>query len=401
MIDYATDWAVSPSFPQRVPGPFPQRLPARGSSGSCFGRCVGLGAERLRRRHDVIMTSYHFKSMPLRHHNDVESGQPELSLSARPRIAGRLSPPGRSADRQGVEAGGILGGMHIIPARRTEPARYRGRVRPVRHHRRPGLQDADAGAIRDGGAQGTQGPGDRCRPDRPGPRRPARARGGEPEGREGRRRRRGRSSGSPSGCTWSPAGSTTRPCSPSWRSSWAGPSSRCTTWPYRRRCSASSRPACTRPGWPTVAAGRREAVRHRPGVGARAGRRAQEVLPGGAHLPGRPLPRQGVGRGHPRVPVREHADGAGLEQLLHPHDPDHHGGELRRRGPRLVLRPGRRDPRRRAEPPAPGARAAHHGAAGLQRPRLAAGREVQGAARDPGGQGPRHWSAASTPAIRR
>ena len=117
---------------------------------------------------------------------------------------------------------------------------------------------------------------------------------------------------------------------------------------------------------------------------------AEEVLPGGADLPRRPLPRQGVGGGHPRLPVREHAAGADLEQLVHPDHPDHHGGELRRGGPRLVLRPGRRDPRRGAEPPAPGARAADHGAAGVERSRRAARREVQGAAGDPAGEGPRH-----------
>ena len=44
-------------------------------------------------------------------------------------------------------------------------------------------------------------------------------------------------------------------------------------------------------------------------------------------------------------------------------DPDHDGGGLRRRGSRRVLRPGRRDARRRPEPPAAGARARRDGAA--------------------------------------
>ena len=58
---------------------------------------------------------------------------------------------------------------------------------------------------------------------------------------------------------------------------------------------------------------RREAVRPRPGVGPRAERHAALGVPRGAHLPHRPLPRQGERRGPARVPLLQHAARADLE----------------------------------------------------------------------------------------
>ena len=54
------------------------------------------------------------------------------------------------------------------------------------------------------------------------------------------------------------------------------------------------------------------------------------------------------------LPLRQLVARADLEPQLRRQRADHDGGELRRRGPRQLLRRGRRHPRRRAEPPAAG-----------------------------------------------
>jgi hypothetical protein len=82
--------------------------------------------------------------------------------------------------------------------------------------------------------------------------------------------------------------------------------------------------------------GDREAVRPRPGdVGGPERRGAPRVrrAPG---VPDRPLPGQGDGPEHPRVPVRERDLRAGLEPQLHRPHPDHGGRVDRRRGPRAA-----------------------------------------------------------------
>ena len=89
-------------------------------------------------------------------------------------------------------------------------------------------------------------------------------------------------------------------------------------------------------------------------------------LPRGERLPHRPLPRQGASREPARLPVRQLAARAHVEPQLHLQRADHHGRGLRRRWPWPLLRLGRRHPRRRAEPPAPGRRAAGDGATGRQ-----------------------------------
>ncbi len=108
---------------------------------------------------------------------------------------------------------------------------------------------------------------------------------------------------------------------------------------------------------------RREAVRARPRIRSRAGRGAARLARRVADLPDRPLPREDVRRGHPLPPLLEHRPRAGLEPVLHLDREDHDGRELRHRRPRALLRPGRRDARRRPEPPPPGAEHGRDGGA--------------------------------------
>ena len=172
----------------------------------------------------------------------------------------------------------------------------------------------------------------------------------------------------------------------------------CSTWrsrrhvPDGRRVAGVGRPQRARPDR------RREAVRPRPGVGARAERHAARGVPRGAHLPHRPLPRQGERRGPARVPLLEHAARAGVEPQLRPQRADHDGRDDRRRGSRQLLRRRRRDPRRPAEPPAAGRRAVGDGAAGRTRAVVPAGREGQGVRGDASRSIRSAWCAGSTSA---
>ena len=101
---------------------------------------------------------------------------------------------------------------------------------------------------------------------------------------------------------------------------------------------------------------RREAVRPRSRVGTRPRRRAARVDRRVAAAAHRPLPREDGSRGDPLPAVRQHHARADLEPELRLEHPDHDGRELRRRGPRALLRPGRRAARRRREPPDAGPR---------------------------------------------
>ena len=127
----------------------------------------------------------------------------------------------------------------------------------------------------------------------------------------------------------------------------------------------------------------REAVRPRPRVGARARRRAPPVPRRVAALPDRPLPREDGARGAPLPPVREHDARAGLEPQLRRVRPDHDGRELRRRGPRPLLRPGRRAARRRRQPPDAGGRGGGDGAAGRGDPKTIKDAQLASSARSP------------------
>ena len=131
---------------------------------------------------------------------------------------------------------------------------------------------------------------------------------------------------------------------------------------------------------------RREAVRPRPGVGPGARRRAAPVHRRVAAPPHRPLPREDGPRGDPLPPVRQHDARAGLEPELRRVRPDHDGRGLRRRGPRPLLRPGRRAARRRRQPPHAGGRRDGDGAARRRRHEDAPGREGLALPRDQAGR---------------
>ena len=85
----------------------------------------------------------------------------------------------------------------------------------------------------------------------------------------------------------------------------------------------------------------REAVRHRPRVGAQAPAGRLERLPRAPGLPHRPLPRQGDGPERAGVPVREPDVRAGLEPQLHRPRADHRGRGHRDRLARGLLRHAR------------------------------------------------------------
>ena len=69
-------------------------------------------------------------------------------------------------------------------------------------------------------------------------------------------------------------------------------------------------------------------------------------LPRVGGLPHRSLPRQGAGAEPALLPLQQLAPRADLEPQLRRQRADHHGRELRRRGPRQLLRRDRRHPRR-------------------------------------------------------
>ena len=132
------------------------------------------------------------------------------------------------------------------------------------------------------------------------------------------------------------------------------------------------------PNGDAVVAGRdREALRPRPRLGAGA------QLPRGgrprraADLPHRPLPRQGDGPEHPRLPLRQLDLRAALEPQVRRPGPDHDGGGDRDRAAREVLRRDRRRARRRPEPPAAAPRPRGHGAPGHLRGRRHPRREAE------------------------
>ncbi len=130
----------------------------------------------------------------------------------------------------------------------------------------------------------------------------------------------------------------------------------------------------------------REAVRPRPRVGPRACRRAPPVHRRVAALPDRPLPREDGLRRDPPAALRELAARAGLEPEPHRGRPDHDGRGLRRRGPRPLLRPGRRAARRRRQPSDAGRRRGRDGAAVARRSRDLQQREGLAVPRDQRGR---------------
>ena len=89
---------------------------------------------------------------------------------------------------------------------------------------------------------------------------------------------------------------------------------------------------------------------HDQASATRARRRAARVPGRVADLPDRPLPREDGPRGAALPPLRQHDARAGLEPGPPRLRADHDGRELRRRGSRPLLRPGRRAAGRRGQP---------------------------------------------------
>ena len=96
---------------------------------------------------------------------------------------------------------------------------------------------------------------------------------------------------------------------------------------------------------------RREAVRPRSRVRARARRGDPPIHRRVAAVPDRPFPREDGPRRVPVPPLRELQLRADLEPQPHRGGRDHDGGELRGRGPRPFLRSRRRAARRGRQPP--------------------------------------------------
>src|SRR2546422_502997 len=115
-------------------------------------------------------------------------------------------------------------------------------------------------------------------------------------------------------------------------------------------------------------------LRERPCVGPA----ARERLPRGTGLPDRPLPRQGNGAEHPRVPLRQRHLRAAVEPEPCGRGPGDRGRVDRRRDAWRVLRGGGGAPRHDAESPAPAPLSDRHGAPGDVRRGPGARREEQG-----------------------
>ena len=161
-----------------------------------------------------------------------------------------------------------------------------------------------------------------------------------------------------------------------------------TTWRSRRCCSARSSSSSPRP---SCAKGARVIVEKPFGTDLASARKLNAILLGAFdessifridhYLGKRPVHNMLFFRFANSLPR------AVLEPRTRRERADHDGGGLRRPGPRRLLRRDRRDPRRDAEPPVPGAREPGDGAAGAHRQRVDPRREGQGAEGDPGAGG--------------
>ena len=154
-----------------------------------------------------------------------------------------------------------------------------------------------------------------------------------------------------------------------------------TTWRSRRACSRRWSSSSRRPALP-----RTRGSSSRSRSAATSPRRASstrcctDVFPEECDLPHRPLPGQGSGAEHPLLPLRERVSRADLQPPLRRERADHDGRELRREGPRQVLRRDRRHPRRDPEPPAAGRQLPRDGGALVDVPRGHPRRAGEGAA---------------------
>ena len=122
---------------------------------------------------------------------------------------------------------------------------------------------------------------------------------------------------------------------------------------------------------------RREAVRTRPRLGERPKPCRAIGVSRRFDLPHRSLPGQGSDHEPPLLSLRQLLPRADLEPQLRGQRPDHARRELRRGGPRRVLRDRWMPARRDREPPLSGGRAARDGAANLQGLRSPAEREAR------------------------
>ncbi len=256
-------------------------------------------------------------------------------------------------------------------------------VRLLRGNRRPGVQEDLPGAPPPDPRRAPRRPGDLRRQGRVGPRSPQGTRTGGRGAARDRRPRRLRET-IPS----SPLrrGRLRRPChlcrAPEGvgRRETPGLLSRDPSRALRHGRRAAPR----RPLRPGRAGRRRETVRTRPRVGPGAEPDPPRHLRRKTDLPDRPLSRQERRAEPGLLPLRERFPRADLEPELRPVGPDHDGGTVRPGGARGVLRAGRSDPGRGAEPHAAGARERGDGAAGWERGRgVRPGREGEGPESDP------------------
>ena len=180
-------------------------------------------------------------------------------------------------------------------------------------------------------------------------------------------------------CATSRASTPGRPPTSAWPTCWRAVSGRCTTWPSPRRLFDDVVQGLAGAG---LASGARVVVEKPFGRDVASAAELDQVLhqvfPEDVHLPDRPLPGQGGGREHARLPLRQLAAGAGVEPQLRQPGPDHHGRGVRGRRPRRVLRERRGHPRRVPEPRAAGRGPVGHGGPRRGLGRRAAGREGEG-----------------------
>ena len=108
-------------------------------------------------------------------------------------------------------------------------------------------------------------------------------------------------------------------------------------------------------------------------------RRDRQRVPGEPHLSHRSLSRQGDGAEPDGAALRQCAVRAALERRPYRPCADHGGRDLGRRGPRRLLRHGRRAARHGAEPHAAASLPRRDGAADLDRRRCGARREAESA----------------------
>ena len=146
------------------------------------------------------------------------------------------------------------------------------------------------------------------------------------------------------------------------RARWRAPPAALPEHPADRGAERRADPAGGRPRRPG-ADHHGEAVRHRPGQRPRPQRLAARDLRRGADLPDRPLPGEGGGPEHPRLPLRQRPVRADLEPRPHRPRADRRARGAVARLPARLLREDRRLPGHGRDPPVPGAGVHGDGAA--------------------------------------